>query len=1036
MPDKPSYEELERRIQLLEAELEYRRTETLFNEIEDQYRILVENAGESISIAQKGRLTFANPKTEELTGYSQPELLSKDFIEFIHPDDRSLVADRHLKRQNGEDEPSSYTFKLRHKSGKDKWVELNTVKIEWRNSPATLNFLRDITSRMEGEAAIQESEKRFRTTLDSMMEGCQIIGYDWTYVYINDAAAHHVRMNKTRLLGRSLNKVFKGLEQTEMFVRLSRCMNERIPDKTENEFTYPDGLKRWFKLSIQPVPEGIFVLSYDITERKQAESDLKDSEQRFRTLFEQSPIGIDLVASDGRSMFVNQALKNLLGYSEQEICGQPFIGWTHPDDVESSLQLVQLVRNGKTDRMSLEKRYIRKDGGIIWARTAVAAVRDKSGGLNYFIAMVEDISEEKRAEERLHDSETRYRNLFMHSPDAIFLNQNDRVTLVNKACQKLFGAKNEQELTGKPIYDLFHTDFHSVIEARIRKMRESSDMVPPIEEKILRLDGSIVDVEVLAAPFPAGEFNAIHVILRDITARKKTEAILKEGKEQLRLFIEHSPVALAMFDHKMHYIAVSRRWMVDYRLGDMNIIGRSHYDIFPEIPDRWKEIHRRGLSGEASQDNEDAFNRIDGTMQWLRWEVHPWYRADGAVGGIVVFTEDITASKASEEEHDKLREQLTQAQKMESIGRLAGGVSHDLNNLLSPILGYSEMLLDDLNPTDIRRESVNQIQQAGFRARDLVRQLLAFSRKQTLIVQPVNLNSVITGFEKLLRRTIPEDIEIRLNLSPDIKPVMADPGQIEQVIMNLAVNAADAMPDGGRLMMETGITELDLSYTALYPDLEPGHYVMLAISDTGSGMDKETCSCIFEPFFSTKGEQGTGLGLSTVFGIIKQHSGNIWVYSEPGKGTTFKIYLPVADKGRAEMNQDQKNVPVLKGSETILLVEDDEQVRHLARSILVRQGFKVLLPKSSNEALDMANSQDVPIHLLLTDVVMPEINGRELYEMAAVKHPGLKVLYMSGYTDNVIAHRGVLDAGVHFIQKPFTVQSLAAKVREVLNQES
>jgi CheY-like chemotaxis protein/two-component sensor histidine kinase len=358
-----------------------------------------------------------------------------------------------------------------------------------------------------------------------------------------------------------------------------------------------------------------------------------------------------------------------------------------------------------------------------------------------------------------------------------------------------------------------------------------------------------------------------------------------------------------------------------------------------------------------------------------------------------------------------------------------------LNNLLSPILGYSEMLRDDLDPEDDRRESVDEIMSAGLRARDLVRQLLAFSRKQILEFKPVDLNRVVAGLRNLLQRTIREDIEMAFDLSPEPEVVMADVGQIEQVIMNLAVNAADAMPEGGRLTIETSNVYLDEEYTKSHQSAEPGRHAMLAISDSGQGMDEATREHIFEPFFSTKGEQGTGLGLSTVYGIIKQHGGNIWVYSESGGGTIFKIYLPVADKSKTEEKARPEVTQDLKGSETILLVEDNDQVRRLAKSVLSRNGYQVLDAKDGGEALEILGGHEGPVHLLLSDVVLPGMNGKELYEKALVMRPSLQVLYMSGYTGNVIAHRGVLDEGVQFIQKPFTVHGLATKVRELLDKK-
>ncbi|MBA3030281.1 MAG: response regulator [Desulfobacteraceae bacterium] len=398
---------------------------------------------------------------------------------------------------------------------------------------------------------------------------------------------------------------------------------------------------------------------------------------------------------------------------------------------------------------------------------------------------------------------------------------------------------------------------------------------------------------------------------------------------------------------------------------------------------------------------------------------------------------DITQRKQAEEDRESLQSQLIQAQKMEAVGRLAGGVAHDLNNMLSPIIGYGEMLVEDPVLGDDQKEFVKAILSAGFRARDMVRQLLAFGRKQTLEFKLINMNKTIEKFEKLLRRAIAENIDLQIVLSSVIQAVKADQGQIEQVIMNLVVNAAQAMPDGGVLTIKTGPLELDEAYADQHPDVKPGPHVVLAVSDTGCGMDEAVREKIFEPFFSTKGEMGTGLGLATVYGIIKQHGGDIGVYSEPDRGTTFKVYLPVSteDHGIIPERHNKRLEKVFFGDETILLVEDNDSVRQMVLSILERQGYHVLLAENGSRALSVAANHHGPLHLLLTDVVMPGMNGRELFQETLKTRLDLRVLYMSGYAEDVIAHHGVLDEKMAFIQKPFTVQSLSAKVRERLDQD-
>lgn len=383
----------------------------------------------------------------------------------------------------------------------------------------------------------------------------------------------------------------------------------------------------------------------------------------------------------------------------------------------------------------------------------------------------------------------------------------------------------------------------------------------------------------------------------------------------------------------------------------------------------------------------------------------------------------------------RLAEQLQQAQKMEAVGRLAGGVAHDFNNLLTIISGYSQLIFDRLPEEDPLRAYMGQIRDAGNRAASLTKQLLAFSRKQVLEPRVLDLNHVVAGIDQMLLRLIGEDIDLVTVNSPGLWLVKADPGQIEQVIMNLVVNARDAMPQGGRLTIETTNVDVNDCYPDGHMSFAPGQYVMLAVSDTGIGMDAETRARVFEPFFTTKEHgKGTGLGLSTVYGIVKQSGGYVWAYSEPGKGTTFKVYLPVAEGVTKGVGRVGEPLGPTAGSETVLVVEDNESVRKFVRSVLESKGYRLLEAAGSEEAVNLITEHSGPIHLLLTDVVMPRMSGGELAARLAPVHPEAKVLYMSGYTDNAIVHHGVLEPGIHFLQKPFGPETLARKIRKVLEQ--
>jgi nitrogen-specific signal transduction histidine kinase/CheY-like chemotaxis protein len=403
------------------------------------------------------------------------------------------------------------------------------------------------------------------------------------------------------------------------------------------------------------------------------------------------------------------------------------------------------------------------------------------------------------------------------------------------------------------------------------------------------------------------------------------------------------------------------------------------------------------------------------------------------VGQVLGIATDITARKHTEEALHRSEEQLRQAQKMEAVGKLAGGVAHDFNNLLTVINGQTALSLRRLSQDDPVYRKLETIKEAGERAASLTRQLLAFSRKQIMQPKVLDLNQAIFETNKMLQRLIGEDIDLLIGLMPDLGKVKADPGQIEQVLMNLTVNARDAMPKGGKLTIETQNVYVDEEYSSRHLSVRPGRYVMLAVSDTGCGMDAATQERIFEPFFTTKETgKGTGLGLSTVYGIVKQSGGNVWVYSEVGRGTTFKIYLPCVASAAEEFKAITNDAMGTPGTETVLLVEDEEMVRNMTREILHESGYRVLEAKHGHEALLVSERHDGPIHLMLSDVVMPRMSGRELAEQLSPTRREMKVLYMSGYTDDAIVHHGVLDEGMAFIEKPFTPNALTRKLREVL----
>jgi two-component system, cell cycle sensor histidine kinase and response regulator CckA len=506
--------------------------------------------------------------------------------------------------------------------------------------------------------------------------------------------------------------------------------------------------------------------------------------------------------------------------------------------------------------------------------------------------------------------------------------------------------------------------------------------------------------------------------------RKRSEEKVRESEARLRVLVEQLPAVLWTVDRGLRFTSALGAGFARLKIRPDDLVGMSLLDYFETADQTFLPIaaHRRAVSGEPM-----TFH-VEWKSGSYACHVEPLRDSDGQVSGAICMSLDITDRK-------QLEEQLRQAQKMEAVGRLAGGIAHDFNNLLMVIQGYSDLLVERLPDGDPLRRNAEQIQMASQRASSLTRQLLAFSRKQMLAPKILNVQSVVAEMEKILRRLIGEDVQLETSSAPDLGLIKADRSQIEQVILNLAVNARDAMPQGGWLTIETANVELDASYSHPPAVLSPGRYVMLAVTDNGCGMDAETQAHVFEPFFTTKEKgKGTGLGLATVYGVVKQSGGYVWVYSEPGRGTSFKIYLPRIEETAVPAVRDGKKETQIpeRGSETILLVEDEKGVRELAREYLASSGYTVIEAEDGHTALELAAMHVGPIHLLLTDVVMPGISGRELAERVSQIRPGIKIIYMSGYTDQAVVHHGILRNDAVLLQKPFTLMTLAGKLREML----
>ncbi|HKK33027.1 MAG TPA: PAS domain-containing protein, partial [Desulfomicrobiaceae bacterium] len=794
-------------------------------------------------------------------------------------------------------------------------------------------------------------------------------------------------------------------------------------------------------------------------------------------------------------------------------------------------------------------------------------------------------SEERAARVALEESEMRFQRMLGVVPDMISI-QNPEMDILYSNWHG-FAAVPERRR-------ILHTKCH-------KTYRNLDDVCPdclaksvlktrkPIHEEAELPDGKWFDIRVIPILDKDNNVEMFMEWVRDITERKQAEEAIKESAEKLQhwhellnYIITHNRSAVAVHDRDLKYIYVSRRYLDVFKVKDPDVIGKHHYDVFPDLPQKWREVHQKSLAGEVHSAEEDPLYREDGSIEWTRWECRPWYESDGSIGGIIIYTEviterkqreqllteqkellaaiyrnapfimmvvnaerriqqingfaeqfanrdaeemlglrggealrclhvlddprgcgfgdfcrqcvirntvldtletgkthlqvettyyfkerdnetlaleflmsttpieikgeqmalvtlqDITERRQAEEEQGKLQAQLLQAQKMESVGRLAGGVAHDFNNMLGVVLGHTEMALENVDLGDPLFTDLQEVRKTAERSANLTRQLLAFARKQTIEPKVIDLNETVEGMLKMLGRLIGEDIDLSWMPGKNTAPVRMDPSQIDQILANLCVNARDAIADVGKVTIETGSAAFDQAYCDVHAGFVPGEFMMLAVSDNGCGMDQETVSHLFEPFFTTKEQgKGTGLGLASVYGAVKQNDGFINIYSEPDRGTTVKIYLPRHQAAEKPVQAEKATAETTAGgNETILLVEDDPSILRMATMMLERHGYDVIVAESPGDAVSLAHEHNGAIDLIMTDVVMPEMNGRDLSKSLKAHYPTLKVLFMSGYTSNVIAHHGVLDQGVYFIQKPFSFKELGAKLRDALEDKN
>ncbi len=770
-------------------------------------------------------------------------------------------------------------------------------------------------------------------------------------------------------------------------------------------------------------------------ERQRTQEALDASERQSRTLIETMGDGLTMIDPEHRVTYANEAFAEMVGYRLDELVGVPLEQLYAPSSQERlAEQLARRFAEGVS--AEYEATLLSRDGREIPVLTHATTLRDDAGEIVGALAVIKDITQRARAEARVRESEERLRAVFDASPDGVVaLTADGRIIDCNASIVGALGARSTEDLIGKAAIDFIAPDQREDAVARLREVLRVG-AARSLEYDVVSLDGERFPVEVSANAISDEEGNPVGVVLalQDISARRASEHEVQQLNQFRHSIIDQANIWLHVLDRDLNTIV----W--NPAAAEMTGVSpeealHSHFTWEVMYPDPNEREAMLGTAreiieeGRVLENHETIICTRSGGTRSISWNARRLLDAGGEPIGLLATARDVT-------EHKQLETQLRQAVKMEAIGRLAGGIAHDFNNMLTAILGNVQLISMRMDESDDNQRLLGEIRVAARRSADLTRQLLAFSRKQAMVPVALDLNAVIERIEPMLQRMIGEDISVLTNFDPYLGLTMADPSQTDQVLMNLVVNARDAMPDGGILTIETANAVLDESYAAGYADLQPGRYVMLSVSDTGIGMDRETQERIFEPFFTTKPEdRGTGLGLATVYGIVSQSGGHIYVYSEPGEGTVFKVYLPLLESGEAADLDERAGSEDLTGRETILLVEDEDIVRDLIATVLRRHGHSVLTAPDADEALEIAAGYDGQIDIMVTDVVMPGDSGPELARAMAQIRPEMPVLFISGYAENMVARQGVLQEGVHYLQKPFDPEKLLRKIRAVLSGE-
>ncbi|MBK5225486.1 MAG: PAS domain S-box protein [Thermoleophilia bacterium] len=902
-------------------------------------------------------------------------------------------------------------------------------------------LLRNNLKFQQSVEAIRANEKKYQTIVETATEGIWQLDAQANTTYVNRQMAEMLGYERDEMLGRSLLD-FMDEKAREEAKRLFKKRKEGISEQHEFRFRKKDGSDLWTIISTNPLIDdhgefaGALGMIKDITLRKRAEEALRESESHFRTIYDQSPLGMGFIDKDGYIVDCNEQLSRIIGTSRERLIGFNMISGVKDEAMKSAVAAALLGKIGlfegdyvtvtSTRQVTLKATY----GPLLYPDNVLKGV----------LFLCEDITERKRAEEALELSETNLRraqwigNLGSWSWDVPTneLNWSDQVF-------RIYGLDPKHT---EPSYDIvIKTLAPECREDFAKAIQDALEKDEPFEGDycIILPDGSRRNTHTAGKVIRDEQRNPLKMfgIVQDITERKRMERELHDASSYTRSLIETSLDPLVTISSDGKIMDVNKATEVVTGVPRDELIGSDFSNYFTE-PEQAREGYQQVFETGSIMDYPLAIKHVSGRKTDVLYNAAVYRDDTGKIAGVFAAARDITKRKQAEEEKEKLREQLMQSQKMESVGRLAGGIAHDFNNALQTILGNTTLMMMEVpegSKGNSLRENLEAVQRAGEHSADLTRQLLAFARQQTVETRLVDLNDTVADILSMLKRLIGEDINVSWLPEAEAATIKVDPAQVYQVLANLCINAREAIEGVGNVTIETHNISFDSAYVEDHAGFETGDYVMLEVSDDGCGMDKEVRDHLFEPFYTTRAfGKGTGLGLATVYGIVKQNDGFINVYSEPGEGTTFKIYLSLAVGKPAGREEAPVQLPRGHG-ETVLLVEDDVDILKLGTEILERMGYRVIAAATPDEAIDKAQKQIGEIALLVTDVVMPQMNGHDLATRLQELKPELKCLYMSGYTADVITNHGVLDEGLNFMQKPFSIEDVAAKVRHLLDSE-